>query len=578
MRIYNKTRITFHEREVIIGLRSYNKIHKGIYNSYNYILIGNLDNIDDIKNIIKFGPKKSILENLKGEFFLILFNDQKLELISDRFNSIPIYYAIFDKGVIISDSLSFISKEAQITTFNKDVFFEFIYFQKISREKTIFNNIKKFSSSTILKIQKNQKTSQKYWEPVFSRTPSKISLIENSVELADLIKKSVELNTDNLNKNEKIGLFLSGGMDTRCILAASKNLNLTALTLGFSENGEYQTAKLLTELYENFNHRFIKLKKTHFSDIFEQLIELTSCSYVFDHALFYNIKNEPQISKMRYLNGYGLDFLFQGMYIPRDNFKIFGKPTYISKIRHGKFDYTSDYINNISFKFKHINPFYYVKKEKKAYLREFLNFEIKQIENEALSLNCNTLTDFYDYTIIRDISSHYSYSNILSMREMGDIRTIAFNNSILDFFLRIPYKQRLNARILKRTLKILEPNFAKIKSANHGMKITSNEYEMTLIAIKRKIIRIFSNSSKFKHPDSERRTWPDRYEHITSNKFMRNKALDLLKSDHLDTCMPYLDRDKLNPLITEAINGGSSNFGDSIARLITIDQFIKGIN
>ena len=61
-----KTRITLPEREVVIGLRSYNKIHKGTYNSFNYILIGNLDSIDNVKNIIKFGPKKSILENLKG--------------------------------------------------------------------------------------------------------------------------------------------------------------------------------------------------------------------------------------------------------------------------------------------------------------------------------------------------------------------------------------------------------------------------------------------------------------------------------------------------------------------------------
>ena len=161
------------------------------------------------------------------------------------------------------------------------------------------------------------------------------------------------------------------------------------------------------------------------------------------------------------------------------------------------------------------------------------------------------------------------------MKEMGDIRTISFDNSIMNLFLRLPDKQRLNARILKESLKILNPTFGKIKSANHGMTITANEYEMTLISIYRKLGRMISNSKKFKHPSSKERTWPDRYDHIIENNFLRGKAIELLTSDHIDTALPYLDRDKLNFLIKEALDGKSKEFGDTLARLITIDQFLK---
>ena len=44
--------------------------------------------------------------------------------------------------------------------------------------------------------------------------------------------------------------------------------------------------------------------------------------------------------------------------------------------------------------------------------------------------------------------------------------------------------------------------YANIKSANHGMKITLNEYQMTLIAILENLQDHFSNSNKFKHPSS----------------------------------------------------------------------------
>lgn len=545
----------------------------GRFKSIDFILIGGIDHGPDIKDLINSNFNFDLIGSLNGEFSLIIIESKCVKIITDRYNSIPIYYNLVGDNLFISDKLNSLFHETDGRKLNEEVFFEFLYFQKIHGSGTVLKNVYKSSSASILKIDGNDISNKKYWIPTFDRT-NKNTLNKNSEILAEHLYNSVQIKANNISKKQNLGIFLSGGLDTRCVLAACRNSEIQALTLGFSENGEYKTARLLTEGNKKIDHKFIKLDKDHFSNNFHQIIDFSSCSYVFDHSLFYGINYKSKY-RNRFLNGYGLDFMFQGMYIPRLHFKILGKPTYVSKIRDNNPDNALDYIENISYKYKNVNPFDYVRKDKVKHLKDFIYSGIKDVEKNYKDSNVSSLTDFYDLMIINDISSHYSYSNVISMKRIGEIRTIAFENSLFDFFLKTPTKHRLNARILKHALKYMNLEFANIKSANHGMKITLNEYEMTAVAILRKLSRIFLNSKNQAHPTAEQRTWPDRYEHVIKNEFFKSKALELIKSDHIDHAMPYLNRDKLNNYILDSLEGKNTSFGDTLTRLISIDQFLK---
>ena len=68
---------------------------------------------------------------------------------------------------------------------------------------------------------------------------------------------------------------------------------MIAATLGFSESGEYNTAKQLTNTYKNIDHYFLKIGKNYFTENINEMLKLSSCKYIFDHALFYKIDKEP---------------------------------------------------------------------------------------------------------------------------------------------------------------------------------------------------------------------------------------------------------------------------------------------
>ena len=67
--------------------------------------------------------------------------------------------------------------------------------------------------------------------------------------------------------------------------------------------------------------------------------------------LFLNLQEffEPQTKVL--FHGHGLDYMFQGMYVPAMNYKLFGKKLFIKKLIKLSYEnITKYYIKNISYK------------------------------------------------------------------------------------------------------------------------------------------------------------------------------------------------------------------------------------
>ena len=516
----------------------------------------------------------SFIKNIDGEFLIIIVeNNTSVEIINDRFSSIPIFYSLENKKFRASINFLTIFREIKNKNLNHNKFIEFLYFQRIHGEDTYERSIKSLNSATKIKYNQGIVKQTKYWYQNYKKDYN-LSIDDYSKILSDLIYKSIETKISDIDINENFGLFLSGGMDSRTVLGSFKKKRPTAFTLGFSEFGEYRVSKKITKIISN-KHNLIKLDKDHFSINFDKLIHLCSGLYRFDHGIFCGI--EKEISKVCkiVINSTALDYWFQGYYIPKINIKLLNKPTYFNKMRSQDGEFEDDYFHNIPYKFKNVNPLdYLINHTKRNDAENFIKNEIKKIYELGMKNGCYNFYDSWDYILNENISRHFSYSNNLSMHASCQPRTIAFYNQIFDLFLKIPAEYRFGAKVSKKTLKRVNYKFSKVISANHGMKITASPLEMTLHTIFKKIMSKISNSKIFKHPTAEDRTWPDSYDYLKKNKFLYQKALDLKSSDYLLSAIPNINMDKLNKDIDNWLSGDSSG-GDILYRLITINEFLK---
>ena len=527
-----------------------------------------------IDKIEKNQFSNSFIKNIDGEFLIIIVgNNKSVEIINDRFSSIPIFYSLENKKFRASINFLTLFRKIKNKKLNHNKFLEFLYFQRIHGEDTYESSIKSLNSATKIKFDQGIVNQTKYWYQSYKKDYY-LSIDDYSKILSDLIYKSIDSKISDIDINENFGLFLSGGMDSRTVLGSFKKKRPTAFTLGFSEFGEYRVSKKITKIISN-KHNLIKLDKDHFSKNFDKLIHLCSGLYRFDHGIFCGIEKEISTVCKIVINSTALDYWFQGYYIPKINLKLFNKPTYFNRMRDqvGKFE--EDYFMNIPYKFKNVNPLdYIISTRKKNDAENFIKNEIKKIYDLGMKNGCYNFYDAWDYILNDNISRHFSYSNNLSMHASCEPRTVAFYNRIFDLFLKIPAEYRFGAKVSKKTLKRVNYKFSKVISANHGMKITASPLEMTLHTIFKKIMSKFSNSKIFKHPTAEDRTWPDSYNYLKNNKFLYQKAIDLKSSDYLISAIPDINMDKLNKDIDIWL-ANDRNGADLIYRLISINEFLK---
>ena len=157
---------------------------------------------------------------------MIVKYDKKILIINDRFTSIPLYYVMIKDEIFFSNNYIRLFKKIKNKAIIKllpENFLEFLNFRKLHGDKTFDDKIKFLNYSSILKISSRRILIDRYWFPNFDDKykDKSLNFISNL-----LIKKTLNSISNKIENKKKVNLFLSGGLDTRFILAALIKLNL----------------------------------------------------------------------------------------------------------------------------------------------------------------------------------------------------------------------------------------------------------------------------------------------------------------------------------------------------------------
>lgn len=199
------------------------------------------------------------LNKLDGYFNAIIYdsNINKLFLISDRYGMRMLYYYFKDgrftwsgevKGLL---SLDFIDK-----TISQKSFDCFIDLGCLLEDNTWFENIKLIKPATIMEFDLNtKKLSQKYYWKWSEIKPSNLSFDDAVDKVGNIFIDAVK---KRFNPNYRIGIALSGGLDSRAIFAAVNHLypdfKVYTFTFGIEGCDDIEIAKLAAQK-TNWEHK-----------------------------------------------------------------------------------------------------------------------------------------------------------------------------------------------------------------------------------------------------------------------------------------------------------------------------------
>jgi len=506
------------------------------------------DHLSDVKYFSDKYRKHgfNFLKNINGEFAGVIYDkeNEKLHLISDPLSTHPIFYTRTEnKDLVFSTQLQSLPLHPSVkTSFDLKYLYQFFTYERVLGNKTPLKNIEQVHPGSVLSYDLNSKKIKNdiYWTPQYN--PRKRNYSKVVREFIDLFKDVVR---GRIDEDLSYGLYLSGGSDSRLILATLRDLypdlDLTCYHMNERMNREAKIAKKVAEK-SDFDFVLLRRDEDYLKKVLEEYSPISLLSGWFSqvHSLGFikKIKNEVDVI----FNGLNAGTILQRGHTPKKRVKIpyigyyfyFPKFPDISSIE----DFIDIYIGgNGAIGRKGKIPSY-LKGLKK---RDFISSFQSEFSNQENCIKCHgvryaSFDDFFHsfsfYPITNDQGYIAYHSEVNSMATEFPF----MDRRIVNFSLRLPEKFLLQKNLVNSAIKEINPQLAKIKHPSSGIPL---KYSWNLQFLGKKLDmakkKLFP-SQKWEGP------WGDVEEKISEDYFVKEKIYE--NKDFIKNCR-FLDWDKI---------------------------------
>ena len=263
-----------------------------VYNGeiYNYESIAN-----ELKNATGFSKKTNsdteiILEafvcwgdkfinKLNGMFALAIWDkhNHELKLFRDRIGIKPLYYYWVDNIFAFSSEIKALTQlitKSKLTV-NRNSIYDILHLGYTPQEFTIFNEIKKVSSGSLLKVNNTEISTTQFWE--LNKQIKKETIKDESIAKKGLKNKLKSAVEKRMISDVPLGTFLSGGIDSSLVTALVQNISkspISTFSIGFKDDklDESRYAKKIAQELGTNHHEFLLTER----DALEQVDNLLS--------------------------------------------------------------------------------------------------------------------------------------------------------------------------------------------------------------------------------------------------------------------------------------------------------------
>ena len=254
---------------------------------------------DQLKDIARAYQKGGDFKKLIGQFvdradgdFNILIYFKKIDellIFDDRWGRLPVYYFYNDNLLVLSREMKFVLDFVPYIEIVKTSLADFLVFQQTLGENTLFKDIFRLGPAGILTLKKNNQrlmvNKEFSLEVNFTQSKKALSEKECIQRCKDLFLEGLKNRVKKLETlGYKITADLSGGYDTRAILAGMRNLK--AKVDYYTDPIRSYESKYVDAIAAQFNLKPIKIETD--KDINMSLAEiafLTSCGMDVQTAL-----------------------------------------------------------------------------------------------------------------------------------------------------------------------------------------------------------------------------------------------------------------------------------------------------
>ena len=270
------------------------------------------------------------VHHLRGMFAFGLYDQrqERLLLARDRIGIKPLYYS-WQQGRLsfASEIKALLEDKHVVRRVNSQALYDYLGFEFVPAPSTMFEGINKLPAGHLLTLEKGQLRTRQYWD-LHCRPNEVVPSFTEAVEQMRLLLDQAV--ASHLVSDVPLGVFLSGGLDSSCIVALMRRHitgPLKTFTIGYADKSysELDYAQIVADHCQTEHHVLIldSLKPEYVEKTLWHLDEpMTDLSTVPLYLLCQQAKEQVTVC----LSGEGADESFAGY----DRFKASRMNSYYS--------------------------------------------------------------------------------------------------------------------------------------------------------------------------------------------------------------------------------------------------------
>ena len=378
-----------------------------------------------------------------------------IKLISDRFGSQPMFYALRDGLVFASQAIAVLQSPSVAPEINIESLFELMAFQTVLGTRTLEKNISILPPASILTFD-GQYSIERYWDR--RHQPVEVSEEEFAEEMAAIFSRTMSR-----VGGENPAIMLSGGLDSRMVFAACESPPL-CLTMGDYSNSEYQVAARIAQA-RGVDAELLQRDPDHYVRLVDPAVRIGSGMYNFFHAHALGFLEGLERDVM--LHGYCPESFFRGTHLPKKSHK-YGRLRIAESLIPLSDENFSDVVKEkMYYSLMGNDPSQVFSLDLAGKFSESIGESIDRYRHAAAEESDNLYDQFLWFDAGHP-TKNASFLLQLAFRPYMREGSLVFDNDVLDLHLKMPVWARANNRIWLKALSRLNPEIASVPYANTG--------------------------------------------------------------------------------------------------------------
>ena len=175
------------------------------------------------------------VRDLNGLFVVAIYDEENARIViaNDRYGYFPLFYSFNSNNLVFSSEVGAVLKDKNVVAkLEKNAVPEFFAFSFLLGDKTFFKGVNRLQPATVLSydIKTDKLALLRYWDFKAKKPDPNKSLEDHVCEFSKLMKHAVE---NAVQDRDEVGIFLSGGLDSRIIAAFASQTKTSVITFTF---------------------------------------------------------------------------------------------------------------------------------------------------------------------------------------------------------------------------------------------------------------------------------------------------------------------------------------------------------